>query len=242
MEDDTDTRIVLPYSSLVLKDETATSSLDSQEQDDDGEDTNLIIDESSSTSSQYPVDLSVRHTPVVSSHSWFHSGVTSSGDVSIARKPETGFQVPNSLLSILQQPAKSSGLFVSSSSSAVSPPKLVPLTHPLTVSSQYSASNLPDIVQITSDSEGVQPQGSDFQHQGRKIRKRVLSECMRELNTVQTRHERLKAVHDRLEYRVNRIKAEYMHIIKTQTHDCSKLKLCQYLTEESGRIKEEPSE
>jgi len=241
MDDDLDTRIVLPYgSSFILQDESEASSLDSQEQDED-EDTNLIIDEeSSSTSSQYPVDLSVRHNPV-SNHSWFHPGVTSSGDVSIARSnPETGLQVPNSLLSILQQPAKSSsGLFVSSSSSTVSP-KLVPLA-PHAVSSQYNEYNIPDIVQITSNSEGVPPHGtSDIQK--RKIRKRVLSECMRELNTVQSKHDKLKALHDRLEYRVNRIKAEYIKIIRTQTHDCRKLKLCQFFPEESGRIKEEPSE
>jgi len=240
MDDDLDNRIVLPYSSLELQDESEASSQDSLEQDEDG-DTNLIIDESSSsTSSQYPVDLSVRHIPV-SNHSWFHPGVTSSGDVSIARKPETGFQVPNSLLSILQQPAKSSsGLFVSSSIPTVSP-KLVPLT-PQDVSSQYNSSNLPDLVQITSNSEGVHSPGSSSSgFQKRKIRKRVLSECMRELNTVQTKHDRLKALHDRLEYRVNRIKAEYIKIIRNQSFECPTLKLCQFL-EESGRIKEEPLE
>jgi len=238
MDDDLDTRIVLPYSSFELQDESEASSQDSLEQDEDG-DTNLIIDESSSTSSQYPVDLSVRHIPV-SNHSWFHPGVTSSGDVSIARKPETGFQVPNSLLSILQQPAKSSsGLFVSSSIPTVSP-KLVPLA-PHDVSSQYNSCNLPDLVQITSNSEGVQSPGSSSGFQKRKIRKRVLSECMRELNTVQTKHDRLKALHDRLEYRVNRIKAEYIKIIRTQSFECPTLKLCQFF-EESGRIKEEPSE
>jgi len=230
-----DSRVVLPLSSLVLSGETSAGHMDSREQDDDG-DTTLVIDES--TSSQYPVDLSIRPPPV-STPSWLHSGVTSSSNVPIARNPKTGLHLPSSLLSILQQPSKSTVFQMSSSSAPPELPKLLPFSQQ-SVSSQFNSSKLPDMVQIASNSEGAGFDSGGIPQQVKKIRKRVLSECLRELDTVQTKHNRLTAIHDRMEYKVTTLKSRYTYYILNQTHDCKKPRLGQYLSEESGIIKNEP--
>jgi len=188
--------LVLPYN-LFPVDETRRL----EEQDDDG-DTTLVIDESSSP--QYPVDLSLRPPPAlnIDTSSWSTSVATTNVQVG---KSGTGSQLTSSLLSILQQPSSSSNSISSSSE----------LTHQFP---SPSSALIPDMVQISSDSGDGQNAGRCRKY--RKMRKRVLSECMKELEAVQTKHNRLKARHDRLEYKVETLKSVYIYSILNKTYDC----------------------
>ena len=114
-------------------------------------------------------------------------------------------------------------------------PGLIPIQHtqppsrfsPLP-SISYSSSSassrfaLPDLVQVSSDS------GSIDSHHGnagrcrvyRKKRKRVLSECERDLAKMVAANSKLKKVSARLEHRVGKLKAFYIHSVLHSKYKC----------------------
>ena len=101
---------------------------------------------------------------------------------------------------------------------------------------------LPVFVEVSSDSEEEEEEGGGGNNAERcrayrKKRKRVLSECERELHEVTMRNERIRAKYDRLAYRVGTLKAYYIHKIHNDSYKCLKRKHAQ-----TTEPKETPSE
>lgn len=98
------------------------------------------------------------------------------------------------------------------------------------------------LVNLTSESETSSTQGpvsnSGRCKEYRKKRKRVLSECERELVSMAERNRRLVRVHGRLEHRVKRIKEFYIHSVLNASYKCLAKKAKEEVVE--VEIKEEP--
>ena len=119
----------------------------------------------------------------------------------------------------------------------------------LQAASRAGPSLLPSFVEVSSDSEEEEEGGGGEEEGGgggnnaercrayRKKRKRVLSECERELHEVTMRNERVRAKYDRLAYRVGTLKAYYIHKIHSDSYKCLKRKQA-----ETSKPKEAPSE
>jgi len=97
------------------------------------------------------------------------------------------------------------------------------------------------LVQLTSESEASSTQGPSSNSgrckEYRKKRKRVLSECERELGAMVERNRRLARVHSRLEHRVARIKEFYIHSVLNASYKCLAKKEVEVVEVE---VKEEP--
>ena len=138
----------------------------------------------------------------------------------IPKKPSIGSQVPSCLSAATGPPPDMPGLIpiqhTQSSipaSSRFSPPP----------SSSFSASQfpLPDLVQVSSDSGSIDSHGNAGRcREYRKKRKRVLSECERDLSKMVAANEQLKKVAARLEHRVGKLKAFYIHSVLHSKYKC----------------------
>jgi len=110
-------------------------------------------------------------------------------------------------------------------SSRFSPPPSSSSSSPPPSSTQFALlpGNLPDLVQVSSDSGSVdsQPHGNAGRcREYRKKRKRVLSECERDLAKMVAANAKLKKVADRLEHRVGKLKAFYIDSVILSKYKC----------------------
>jgi len=138
----------------------------------------------------------------------------------IPKKPSIGSQAPSCLSAATGPPPDMPGLipiqqtqsFIPASSRFSPPP-----------SSSFSASQfpLPDLVQVSSDSGSIDSHGNAGRcREYRKKRKRVLSECERDLAKMVAANEQLKQVAARLEHRVGKLKAFYIHSVLHSKYKC----------------------
>jgi len=80
---------------------------------------------------------------------------------------------------------------------------------------------LHDLVQVSSDSGSVDSHpNAGWCREYRKQRKRVLSECEGELAEVSLHNAKLRRVAGRLEYRVGKLKAFYIHSVINSRYKC----------------------
>lgn len=80
---------------------------------------------------------------------------------------------------------------------------------------------LRDLVQVSSDSGSVDSHpNAGWCREYRKQRKRVLSECEGELAEVSLHNAKLRRVVGRLEYRVGKLKAFYIHSVINSRYKC----------------------
>ena len=94
---------------------------------------------------------------------------------------------------------------------------------PTPLATQFPAlqPGLQDLVQVSSDSGSVDSHGNAGRcREYRKKRKRVLSECERELEKIIASNTKLKRVVARLEYRVGKLKAFYIHSVLNSRYKC----------------------
>jgi len=78
-----------------------------------------------------------------------------------------------------------------------------------------------DLVQVSSDSGSVDSHpNAGWCREYRKQRKRVLSECEGELAEVSLHNAKLRRVAGRLEYRVGKLKAFYIHSVINSRYKC----------------------
>ena len=110
-------------------------------------------------------------------------------------------------------------------------PGLIPLQPSLSPSSSSATQvfgnpvppqpGLHDLVQVSSDSGSVDSHpNAGWCREYRKQRKRVLSECEGELAEVSLHNAKLRRVAGRLEYRVGKLKAFYIHSVINSRYKC----------------------
>ena len=110
-------------------------------------------------------------------------------------------------------------------------PGLIPLQPSLSPSSSSATQvfgnpvppqpGLHDLVHVSSDSGSVDSHpNADWCREYRKQRKRVLSECEGELAEVSLHNAKLRRVAGRLEYRVGKLKAFYIHSVINSRYKC----------------------
>ena len=110
-------------------------------------------------------------------------------------------------------------------------PGLIPLQPSLSPSSSSATQvfgnpippqpGLHDLVQVSSDSGSVDSHpNAGWCREYRKQRKRVLSECEGELAEVSLHNAKLRRVVGRLEYRVGKLKAFYIHSVINSRYKC----------------------
>ena len=110
-------------------------------------------------------------------------------------------------------------------------PGLIPLQPSLSPSSSSATQlfgnpvppqpGLHDLVQVSSDSGSVDSHpNAGWCREYRKQRKRVLSECEAELAEVSLHNAKLRRVVGRLEYRVGKLKAFYIHSVINSRYKC----------------------
>ena len=110
-------------------------------------------------------------------------------------------------------------------------PGLIPLQPSLSPSSSSATQvygnpvppqpGLHDLVHVSSDSGSVDSHpNAGWCREYRKQRKRVLSECEGELAEVSLQNAKLRRVAGRLEYRVGKLKAFYIHSVINSRYKC----------------------
>lgn len=149
----------------------------------------------------------------------------------ISKRPSIGNLVP-SCLSIAPDPLpppRMPGLIplqhtqpsIQASSSRFSPPPSSSSSSPPSATQFALHPGLPDLVQVSSDSGSVDSHGNAGRcREYRKKRKRVLSECERNLAKMVAANSKLRRVAARLEHRVGKLKAFYIHSVLHSKYKC----------------------
>ena len=107
------------------------------------------------------------------------------------------------------------------SSSHFSPPPSSSSSSPPSATQFALQPGLPDLVQVSSDSGSVDSHGNAGRcREYRKKRKRVLSECERDLAKMVAANAKLRRVAARLEHRVGKLKAFYIHSVLHSKYKC----------------------
>ena len=106
-------------------------------------------------------------------------------------------------------------------SSRFSPPPSSSSSSPPSATQFALQPGLPDLVQVSSDSGSVDSHGNAGRcREYRKKRKRVLSECERDLAKMVATNAKLRRVAARLEHRVGKLKAFYIHSVLHSKYKC----------------------
>jgi len=110
---------------------------------------------------------------------------------------------------------------IPTSSSRFSPPPSSSSSSPPSATQFALHPGLPDLVQVSSDSGSVDSHGNAGRcREYRKKRKRVLSECERDLAKMVAANSKLRRVAARLEHRVGKLKAFYIHSVLHSKYKC----------------------